>query len=95
MEEAVSDLEFERHDLSLENGAARATGNQVVFETAEAVVCHAFGLKAATITPREPRTSEARTLFCAAIGGKVIIRSGRPSDMVLQLFGSIVANPRP
>jgi hypothetical protein len=30
---------------------------------------------------------------CAAIGGKVIIHSGRPSDMFLQLFGSIVANP--
>ena len=43
------ELSFPRYDLSLEN--RRATQNAVVYEAAEAIREHGFGLKAATVTP--------------------------------------------
>ena len=69
-------LAIERHDLSLEN--RRRTRNQVVFEAAEATVRHGFGLKAATITPEGAEdVGSPNALLREAIGGKVIIRTGR------------------
>ena len=55
-------IDFMTFDLSLEN--RRATQNKVVFDAAEAVIAHRFGLKAATITPGNPTTSAARTRCC-------------------------------
>src|SRR5215210_3416725 len=43
------ELEFPRHDLSLES--RRASGNEVVHRAAGAIRDHGLGLKAATITP--------------------------------------------
>ena len=69
-------LEFERYDLSLEN--RRATKNQVVFEAAEAMRRHGYGLKAATVTPEEAGdVGSPNRLLREAIDGRVIIRTGR------------------
>jgi len=69
-------LDFERYDLSLEN--RRATKNQVVFEAAEAMKRHGFGLKAATVTPEETGdVGSPNALLREAIDGRVIIRTGR------------------
>ena len=79
-------LEIERHDLSLEN--RRRTRNQVVFDAAEAVVAHGFGLKAATITPEGAEdVGSPNALLREAIGGKVIIRSGRRLSGVRPIGG--------
>jgi isocitrate/isopropylmalate dehydrogenase len=79
-------LEIERHDLSLEN--RRRTRNQVVFDAAEAVVRHGFGLKGATITPEGAEdVGSPNALLREAIGGKVIIRSGRRLSGVRPIGG--------
>ncbi len=69
-------LEFPRFDLSLEH--RRATENQVVYEAAEAIVEHGYGLKAATITPeRAGDVGSPNRMLREEIGGKVIVRTGR------------------
>ena len=71
------DIAFERFDLSLEN--RRATNNSVIAEAARAARETGLGLKAATITPegRDDVGSPNRILR-EALGGKVIVRTGRP-----------------
>jgi isocitrate dehydrogenase (NAD+) len=72
------ELDLERFDLSLEH--RRATGNAVVTEAAQAMRECGFGVKAATITPegRDDVGSPNRILR-EEVGGKVIIRTGRPT----------------
>lgn len=71
------DIEFERFDLSLAN--RRATGNAVISDAARAARETGLGLKAATITPegRDDVGSPNRILR-EEVGGKVIVRTGRP-----------------
>jgi isocitrate/isopropylmalate dehydrogenase len=71
------DIAFERFDLSLEN--RRATDNAVIVESARAARETGLGLKAATITPegRDDVGSPNRILR-EELGGKVIVRTGRP-----------------
>jgi isocitrate/isopropylmalate dehydrogenase len=79
-------LRIERYDLSLEN--RRATSNRVVFEAARAMARHRIGLKAATITPEEPGdVGSPNALIREAIGGKVIIRTGRRLSGVRPIGG--------
>jgi isocitrate dehydrogenase (NAD+) len=80
------ELDFERHDLSLE--ARRATRNTVVHEAAAAIREHGLGLKAATITPegRDDVGSPNRILR-EEIGGRVIVRTGRRIPGVVPLGG--------
>jgi len=79
-------IRIERHDLSLEN--RRRTRNQVVFEAAEATVHHGFGLKAATVTPEGAEdVGSPNALLREAIGGKVIIRTGRRLSGVRPIGG--------
>jgi isocitrate dehydrogenase (NAD+) len=79
-------LAFERHDLSLES--RRRTRNQVVFDAAEAMRVHGFGLKAATITPEGPGdVGSPNALLREAIDGQVIIRTGRRLSGVRPLAG--------
>ncbi|MCB0882066.1 MAG: isocitrate dehydrogenase [Thermoleophilia bacterium] len=69
-------LEVERYDLSLEN--RRTTRNQVVYDAAEAMKRHGYGLKAATITPEDAGdVGSPNALLREAIDGSVIIRTGR------------------
>ena len=69
-------LEFVRFDLSLPN--RRRTGNQVVREAAQALQEVGLGLKAATITPPGPDdVGSPNTILREAIGGTVIVRTGR------------------
>ena len=76
----------ERHDLSLEN--RRRTKNGCVFEAAEATVRHGFGLKAATVTPEGAEdVGSPNALLREAIGGKVIIRTGRRLSGVRPIGG--------
>jgi isocitrate/isopropylmalate dehydrogenase len=71
------DIAFQRFDLSLEK--RRATGNAVISEAARAARGTGLGLKAATITPegRDDVGSPNRILR-EELGGKVIVRTGRP-----------------
>jgi isocitrate dehydrogenase (NAD+) len=80
------ELELPRFDLSLEH--RRATGNDVVREAATAIARHGLGLKAATVTPesRDDVGSPNRILR-EAIGGKVIVRTGRRIPGVLPVGG--------
>jgi isocitrate dehydrogenase (NAD+) len=80
------ELEFLRHDLSLEN--RRATANRVVYEAAASIREHGLGLKAATITPegRDDVGSPNRILR-EEIGGRVIVRTGRRIPGVVPLGG--------
>ena len=78
LDRSVIDVELgmERFDLSLEN--RRATSNAVVQEAAEAMKRAHFGLKAATITPEEKGdVGSPNAILRKAIGGKVIVRTGR------------------
>jgi isocitrate dehydrogenase (NAD+) len=69
-------LNFQRFDLSLEK--RRATNNQVVYESAEALKEAGLGLKAATITPEKAGDAGSpNALLREAIDGKVILRVGR------------------
>ncbi len=79
-------IAFERHDLSLEN--RRRTRNGCVFEAAEANVRHGLGLKAATVTPEGAEdVGSPNALLREAIGGKVIIRTGRRLSGVRPIGG--------
>jgi isocitrate/isopropylmalate dehydrogenase len=70
------DVELERYDLSLEK--RRATKNAVVHEAAEAMKRHKLGLKAATVTPEtKGDVGSPNAILRNAIGGKVIVRTGR------------------
>jgi isocitrate dehydrogenase (NAD+) len=70
------EIELERHDLSLDN--RRETDNGVVTEAAEAMAEARFGLKAATVTPEgKDDVGSPNRILREAIGGKVIIRTGR------------------
>ena len=80
------ELALPRFDLSLER--RRATANAVVHEAAAAIREHAFGLKAATVTPeaRDDVGSPNRILR-EEIGGQVIVRTGRRIPGVAPLGG--------
>src|SRR5436190_3758692 len=70
------DLELQRFDLSLEN--RRKTENAVCTEAANAMADAGFGIKAATITPEgADDVGSPNRLIREAIGGKVIVRTGR------------------
>lgn len=69
-------LEMHRFDLSLEN--RRRTENAVVHEAAAAMTEIGYGLKAATITPPgADDVGSPNRILREAIGGSVIVRSGR------------------
>jgi len=79
-------LTFERYDLSLEH--RRGTENRVVLDAAEAMVRHRFGLKAATITPEQlGDVGSPNALLRKAVGGKVIVRTGRKLPRVRPVAG--------
>jgi isocitrate dehydrogenase (NAD+) len=80
------ELDLPRYDLSLDN--RRATGNQVVHESARAMRDAGYGIKAATITPegRDDVGSPNRILR-EQVDGKVIIRTGRRIPGVTPLAG--------
>lgn len=70
------DLTFENYDLSLEN--RRATKNKVVYDAAERLKQTGLGIKAATITPEgKGDVGSPNALLREAIGGQVILRTGR------------------
>jgi len=70
------ELEIVRCDLSLAN--RRATRNRVCAEAAEAMIETGLGIKAATITPEgADDVGSPNRIIREAIGGKVIVRTGR------------------
>jgi isocitrate/isopropylmalate dehydrogenase len=80
------ELEFPRHDLSLEN--RRKTANAVVYEAAAAIREYGYGLKAATITPERPGdVGSPNRILREEIGGKVIVRTGRRIPGIVPLGG--------
>jgi isocitrate dehydrogenase (NAD+) len=88
LDRSVTDVELgmERFDLSLEN--RRATNNAVVQEAAEAMKRAHFGLKAATITPEEKGdVGSPNAILRKAIGGKVIVRTGRRLPRIRPVAG--------
>jgi isocitrate dehydrogenase (NAD+) len=69
-------IHFEHYDLSLEN--RRKTQNQVVYEAAQAMKKHRYGLKAATITPETSGdVGSPNAILRKEINGTVIVRTGR------------------
>jgi isocitrate/isopropylmalate dehydrogenase len=88
LDRAVIDVELtmERFDLSLEN--RRATNNVVVQEAADAMKRAHFGLKAATITPdAKDDVGSPNAILRKAIGGKVIVRTGRRLPRIRPVAG--------
>lgn len=88
LDKSVIDIElaFEHYDLSLEN--RRATNNQVVRDSAEAMMRHKLGLKAATITPEQKGdVGSPNAILRKAIDGKVIVRTGRKLPRVRPVAG--------
>jgi isocitrate/isopropylmalate dehydrogenase len=80
------ELEFPRHDLSLES--RRRTDNGVVYEAAAAIREVGMGLKAATITPEGAGdVGSPNRILREEIGGKVIVRTGRRIPGVVPLGG--------
>ena len=80
------DLEFLHFDLSLDS--RRATGNRVVLEAADAMLACGYGLKAATVTPdRAGDIASPNALLRERVGGKVILRTGRPIPGVPGIAG--------
>jgi isocitrate dehydrogenase (NAD+) len=70
------EVEVERFDLSLES--RRATDNEVCHRAAERMLETGLGLKAATITPEGAEdVGSPNRILREAIGGKVIVRTGR------------------
>jgi isocitrate/isopropylmalate dehydrogenase len=70
------EVEIERYDLSLAN--RRATENEVCLEAARRMLETGLGLKAATITPEAADdVGSPNRLIREAVGGKVIVRTGR------------------
>src|ERR1700752_2392387 len=80
------ELDFQHFDLSL--GNRRATKNEVVQEAAAAMVKSGTGLKAATITPPDPKdVGSPNALLREAIRGTVILRQGRRIPRVRPVGG--------
>ncbi|HEY2475619.1 MAG TPA: isocitrate/isopropylmalate family dehydrogenase [Candidatus Cybelea sp.] len=80
------ELILEPYDLSLAN--RRKTGNRVVLEAAEAIKRHHLGLKAATITPEgKDDVGSPNRILREAIGGSVIVRTGRKLPHVRPVGG--------
>ena len=74
------------YDLSLEN--RRKTSNRVVLEAAEAMKRTRLGLKAATITPEgKSDVGSPNRILREAIGGSVIVRTGRKLPRVRPVGG--------
>ncbi len=74
------------YDLSLEN--RRKTSNRVVLEAAQAIKEHRLGLKAATITPEgKSDVGSPNRILREAIGGSVIVRTGRKLPRVRPVGG--------
>ncbi|MGH2842833.1 MAG: isocitrate/isopropylmalate family dehydrogenase, partial [Solirubrobacteraceae bacterium] len=70
------EIQLERFDLSLQN--RRDTQNAVVHEAAAAMRESGLGIKAATITPEGKHdVGTPNAIVREAIGGKVIVRTGR------------------
>jgi isocitrate/isopropylmalate dehydrogenase len=70
------DISFERFDLSLEH--RRATKNQVVSDSADAMLAAGLGLKAATITPEtKGDVGSPNAILRERVDGTVIVRTGR------------------
>ena len=70
------EVDLERYDLSLEK--RRETNNRIVLEAAAAMKRSKLGLKAATITPEtKGDVGSPNRILREAIGGKVIVRTGR------------------
>jgi len=83
------ELDFPRYDLSLEH--RRETGNAVVHEAAAAIREQGLGLKAATITPEaRDDVGSPNRIIREAIGGKVIVRTGRRIPGIVP-FGGVHA----
>ena len=79
-------VELPRYDLSLES--RRATQNAVLHEAAAAVREAGLGLKAATITPEGASdVGSPNRILREAIGGKVILRTGRRIPGVTPIGG--------
>ncbi|MGB8150365.1 MAG: isocitrate/isopropylmalate family dehydrogenase [Candidatus Cybelea sp.] len=80
------ELTFERFDLSLSN--RRATANRVVLDAAAAIKRRHLGLKAATITPEgQGDVGSPNRILREAIGGSVIVRTGRKLPRVRPVGG--------
>src|SRR5579863_4073675 len=80
------EIALPRFDLSL--ASRRATGNGVVHEAAAAIREHHLGLKAATITPEgRDDVGSPNRIIREAIGGSVIVRTGRKLPRVLPVGG--------
>jgi isocitrate dehydrogenase (NAD+) len=80
------ELELERFDLSLEN--RRHTANEVVTQAAAAMRAAGLGLKAATITPEgADDVGSPNRILREAVGGKVIVRTGRRLPGVATIAG--------
>ncbi|MFY9740086.1 MAG: isocitrate/isopropylmalate family dehydrogenase [Candidatus Cybelea sp.] len=80
------ELTFESFDLSLSN--RRATANRVVLDAAAAIKRRHLGLKAATITPEgQGDVGSPNRILREAIGGSVIVRTGRKLPRVRPVGG--------
>ena len=80
------ELEVERFDLSL--AKRRETQNAIVTEAAERMAETGLGLKAATITPEgADDVGSPNRILREAIGGKVIVRTGRRIPGVTPVAG--------
>ncbi|MBI3361432.1 MAG: isocitrate dehydrogenase [Chloroflexi bacterium] len=79
-------IQFRRFDLSLTN--RRATKNEVVRESGEAMRAAGLGLKAATITPDAPGdVGSPNAILREVMDGKVILRTGRRIPHVRPMGG--------
>jgi isocitrate dehydrogenase (NAD+) len=80
------DVELEHYDLSLDN--RRRTRNEVVTAAAAAMREACFGIKAATVTPAgADDVGSPNRILREAIGGSVIIRTGRRIPGVTPVAG--------
>ena len=80
------ELEVKRFDLSLES--RRASANRVCADAAAAMLETGLGVKAATITPEgADDVGSPNRLLREAIGGKVIVRTGRRIPGVTPVAG--------
>jgi isocitrate/isopropylmalate dehydrogenase len=80
------EIVFEPYDLSLVN--RRATQNRVVLDAAAAIKRCGLGLKAATITPEtHGDVGSPNRILREAIGGSVIVRTGRKLPRVRPVGG--------
>ncbi|MGH7608725.1 MAG: isocitrate/isopropylmalate family dehydrogenase [Acidimicrobiales bacterium] len=86
MPELQDRLRLVHLDLSL--ASRRASRNRVVYEAAEAMRDCGLGLKAATVTPEgQGDVGSPNAILRAAVGGDVIVRTGRRIPGVAPLGG--------